>query len=93
MSAPEPIPSTEIELRRRAAAADWRERLVEAGLCELMDRAKLPGPATKAAEPQPVVVKVEFPPEVTMRAVPTETVAERGNDGLITRSVTRPIRE
>jgi hypothetical protein len=84
MSAPEPIPSTEIELRRRAAAADRRERLVEAGLCELMDRARLPGPATKAAEPQPVVVKVEFP---------TETVAERGNDALITRSVTRPIRE
>ena len=46
-------------------------------------------PIEKASDPAPVNIIVQFPSQLTM--APTETVAERGEDGLVKRSVTRPL--
>ena len=77
--------------RARAVSEARRASIIERGLEVLVAQAMAAEPVEKAASPEPVVVNVTFPPGMTLTSTPTETIAERDDQGLVRRSITRPL--
>ena len=77
--------------RVRAAAEARRALILEKGLEVLVAKARAAEEPVEKAAPEPLTVNVTFPREMKLTSTPTETVAERGENGLVKRSITRPL--
>jgi hypothetical protein len=75
----------EVAQRERAVAETARVNL------ELVETLK--AVVETAAEVAPPVIHIHMPDTMKVEAAPTETVAVRGDDGLIARSITRPVKD